>query len=263
MRAGGRPGSGVGHVNIAAVPPELPDIDAAVAEFEQKLERVRVLYEQYFLGMQKRAPLVLLKDVARLQYLLDQQQIKNTAVRFRYRNLLQKLSSYRAYWGRTIRAMEAGTYHRDVARTKRHLAGRGVQLPAEVAIHSPADLERALLSALQRTPAPNGAVPPPEAAPAASAARPAATPAATPPPAAKSPQADAAGLDEQQLQSLFRRFQRAKQACGQDPGTVRYDVLARTVAQQLPQLRQRHPGREIEFQVVVREGKVVLRATAK
>ncbi|MBK6847236.1 MAG: hypothetical protein IPG96_06715 [Proteobacteria bacterium] len=244
------------------MPPELPDIDAAVAEFEQKLERVRVLYEQYFLGIQKRAPSVLLKDVARLQYLLDQQQIRNTSVRFRYRNLLQKLSTYRAYWGRTMRAMEAGTYHRDVARTKRHLASRGLQLPDDIGIRSPADLERALASALSRpveTPAVTGD---PAVAAAAATERP--PPAATPaPPAAGPPPAAHADLDEQHLQSLFRRFQRAKEACGQDPSTVRYDALVRSVRQQLPQLRERHPGREIEFQVVVREGKVVLRATAK
>jgi len=243
------------------VPPELPDIDAAVAEFEQKLERVRVLYEQYFLGIQKRAPSVLLKDVARLQYLLDQQQIRNTSVRFRYRNLLQKLSTYRAYWGRTMRAMEAGTYHRDVARTKRHLASRGLQLPDDIGIRSPADLERALASALSRpVETPPGTGDPAVAAAAAPERSPVAAPA---PPAPGPPPAAHAELDEQQLQSLFRRYQRAKQACGQDPGTVRYDALVRSVRQQLPQLRERHPGRQIEFQVVVREGKVVLRATAK
>ncbi|MBK8480563.1 MAG: hypothetical protein IPL40_05250 [Proteobacteria bacterium] len=236
---------------------ELPDVEAAVAEFEQKLERLRVLYEQYFLGIQKRAPLVLLKNVARLQYLLDQQQIRNTAVRFRYRGLLQKLSSYRAYWGRTVRQMEAGTYHRDVARTKRHLASRGLQLPDQIAIHSPADLERALASALRRAEA-EDAPEAPSAAPATAVTRP--PPAA--PRAAPIAPADA-DLGEEQLQALFRRYQRAKADCGQDPATVGFETLARTVRKQLPQLRERHPGREIEFQVVVREGKVVLRATAK
>lgn len=229
-----------------------------MAEFEQKLERVRVLYEQYFLGIQKRAPLVLLKNVARLQYLLDQQQIRNTAVRFRYRSLLQKLSSYRAYWGRTVRQMEAGTYHRDVARTKRHLASRGVRLPDQIAIHSPADLERALASALRRPEAEDDETGAASAAPATAVTnRPAAVSQAMPPAPADG------GLGDEELQALFRRYQRAKAACGQDPASVGLEALARTVRKQLPQLRERHPGREIEFQVVVREGKVVLRATAK
>ena len=59
---------------------------------------------------------------------------------------------------------------------------------------------------------------------------------------------------------LFRRYAKAKRMVGADPGTVRYEKLVQTISGQLPQLRQMNQGREVEFDVVIRQGKVVLKA---
>ena len=44
---------------------ELAQFDANVAELEVRLERLRSLYQQYFLGFEKMPPAVVHKDVER------------------------------------------------------------------------------------------------------------------------------------------------------------------------------------------------------
>lgn len=246
---------------LSVDPLTVKQTEAVVHELELKLERLRVFYEQYFLGIVKREPLVQLKEVVRILRLLDTQQIKNTALRFRFRAATQKFNSYRTYWSRTVRQMEAGTHRRDVARVKRNFAKRGIVLPDLKDLRKPADVERALAAATAQ----EGA----EAAAKAPAPQPRATEparAAAPverPPAIPLPPVVPATLPEEQLQSLYRRFVKAKKMCGEDTQSVRYDMLARTINRQLPQLRKQHGDRDIEFQVVIKSGRTILKAIPK
>lgn len=228
--------------------------EASVHELELKLERLRVFYEQYFLGIMKREPVVQLKDVVRLVRSLDTLQIKNTALRFRFRAAMQKFNSYRTYWTRTVRQIEAGTHRREIARVKRNFAQRGIVLPDMKDVRRAADVERALAAATAQQ----------HAEPEAKA--PAQQPRATAPaeaPAIPLPPVKPATMPEEQLQSLYRRFVKAKKMCGEDTQSVRYDMLARTINRQLPQLRKQHEGREIEFQVVIKSGRTILKAIPK
>jgi hypothetical protein len=51
--------------------------------------------------------------------------------------------------------------------------------------------------------------------------------------------------------------------CGVDVSNIRYEALVRSISRQLPRLRAEHQGREVEFQVVIREGRAILRAKAR
>lgn len=269
------------------------EVEATVKELELKLERLRVFYEQYFLGLVKREPTVQLKECVRLIHFLDQQQIRNTAVRFRFRATLQKYNSYRSYWGRTLRAMEAGTYVRDVARVARKMAAKGISMPAPRSIRSAAQMERALLDAAAAAEsesagqAPPKATPPPAERPElpvgspgiAPSSHPAAAEAAPPPvidladqaPATpnrepKAPPAAAASPywpSEDELRSLYRRFLKAKRMCGEDTEALKYESLEKSIKRELPKLREKHGGRPIEFQVVIQKGRAILRAKPK
>jgi len=44
---------------------EKDEVDIALEELDQRLERLRALYEQYFLGIEKVEPAVARKDVER------------------------------------------------------------------------------------------------------------------------------------------------------------------------------------------------------
>ena len=127
------------------------EVEASIVEFEKKLDRLKTLYEQYFMGIEKREPSVPLKDVVRVMRALEQEEIRNTGLRFRYRTLVQRFNTYRTYWHRTLREIERGTYHRDLARLRRNLARQGIDMPKVGKLRSVADVERAMSDAAQKS----------------------------------------------------------------------------------------------------------------
>ena len=98
------------------------EIEATIDELSKKLEILRVRYEQYFIGVEKIAPAVMRMDVVRIMRDLEQINIKNTALKFKLRTLVQKFTSYSTYWNRTLREIEDGTYKRHVDKAKREAA---------------------------------------------------------------------------------------------------------------------------------------------
>ena len=261
------------------------NVEALVKEFEQKLERLRVLYEQYFMGIQKRPPTIPMHEVVRVQFQIDKLRINNHGLRYRYRSLVQRLNTYRTYWNRTLRAIENGTYHRDLARLRRKMRREGldVHMPTSGRLRSVNEVERAMTTAMKARNEANK--PKPEAEEAkkrravptdirgatgeelkkaaarhvpGEAARPAAAAAASR--AGGSAMSAPPGMSQAQMQSIFRRYLKAKRMVGEDPGKVRYEKLVQTISAQVPQLREMNQGRSVDFDVVIRSGKVVLKA---
>jgi hypothetical protein len=99
-------------------------IEELVAELETRVDRLRSLYEQYFMGIEKMEPHVPRKDVERRFQAMRREQIRNTALRFRFQMVLQKYNTYQSYWMRIMRQIEDGTYKRDVLRAKANLGER-------------------------------------------------------------------------------------------------------------------------------------------
>ena len=90
-----------------------------VGELETRLERLRHLYDQYFLGYEKLEPQVPRKDVERRVEVLRREQIRNTALRFRFTVVTQKLNTYQSLWHRTCRAIEDGTFKRHLQKAQK------------------------------------------------------------------------------------------------------------------------------------------------
>ena len=97
---------------------EAADFDEIVKETEVQLERLKNLYEQYFQGIQRLEPSVQRRRIDRVIRQLNKERPRNTASRFRFNALVQKFTSYRAYWGRTMRQIEEGTYRPHVMRAR-------------------------------------------------------------------------------------------------------------------------------------------------
>ena len=108
------------------------DIGEVIKELENKVERLKVLYEQYFMGIEKMEPQVARKEVTRTMLTLQQQYIRNTALRFKFNTMLQKWQIYVTYWNRTLREIENGTYVRHLQKAKRKAEREGRELPAEM-----------------------------------------------------------------------------------------------------------------------------------
>ena len=92
--------------------------EIAIKELEERVDRLRNLYEQYFLGFERLEPTVPRKDVDRRLALMRKEQIRNTAMRFRFNVITQKYNTYAMHWVRICRQIEEGTYKRHVRRAK-------------------------------------------------------------------------------------------------------------------------------------------------
>ena len=257
--------------------------EAVVTEFEHKLSRVRVLYEQYFLGIEKREPTIPLKDVVRLMRDLDKERINNTRLRYRYRSLVARFNTYRTYWYRTIRAINNGTYHRDVARLRRKMAADGINvaMPRSGRMKSPRAVEKAVAEAYRQKEAQDKQGPKKQKhrkSPANIRGKAAddirqdvesgykgkgLKEAKTSEYSPVKPSGLPKNFTDDKMRSLFRRYVKAKKMCGEDVSKVRYDSLVRTVANQTPKVQAVHKGRDVDFDVVIRKGRVILQAKPK
>src|SRR2546429_1378854 len=82
------------------------------------MTNLQVLYEKYFLGIDRRPPDAQRRQVSEKMRLLKTTQVKNTALKFRIQTMFAKLISFERMWDRTLREMEEGTYKRDVFKAK-------------------------------------------------------------------------------------------------------------------------------------------------
>ncbi len=95
------------------------EIEKFVGDLEIAVDRLRSLYEQYFMGIEKLEPTVPRKDVDRRIYALRKEQIRNTAQRFRFQMILQRYNVYQTHWQRICREIENGTYKRHMLKAER------------------------------------------------------------------------------------------------------------------------------------------------
>src|SRR5712672_1911439 len=98
-------------------------MDVSIAELQ-------VLYEKYFLGIDRRPPETERKRISDRMRVLKSTLVKNTALKFRLHTLFAKLISFERMWDRTLREMEEGTYRRDVFKAKLHSSKKKDGKPA-------------------------------------------------------------------------------------------------------------------------------------
>ncbi|MCA9618210.1 MAG: hypothetical protein KC731_04295, partial [Myxococcales bacterium] len=95
-------------------------------DLEPKVERLKALYQQYFMGIEKIPPHVLRKDVERTIWLLRRTRFQNTQLRFKFQQIIQRYNTYGQYWARILREIEKGTYKRDLVRAAKRFGKDGI-----------------------------------------------------------------------------------------------------------------------------------------
>jgi hypothetical protein len=247
-------------------------IEARLGEMEKKMDRLRSMYESFFMGMERTPPNTPRHEMNRLMLEMQQVAIGNSSLRFRFQSLSQKWVLQSTYWNRTLREIEAGTYHRDIARTQRHLADRGGVISEEeaLALGIPKSRVKAFVANQQRRsskkpgfetpPSPAASVP----APGSTAARPG------PPPIPghalrASAQGDVAksslpGLSDQDFEGAYRRYLDAHQELGIEAQAVPKDKMRSRLGKQLPKILDEQRCERVRLEVAVEDGKVRLRA---
>src|SRR3954466_1271878 len=101
---------------------------------EEAIAALRMSYEQYFLGMERRPPTTEHNELKKRMSKLRGGFIRQTALKFRIQSIQAKLVTYERLWSRTIQEMEAGTYRRDLFKARLHAqerAAKAAEKPAE------------------------------------------------------------------------------------------------------------------------------------
>jgi hypothetical protein len=174
---------------------------------DEDLTELQVLYEKYFVGIDRKPPDQQRRSVSDRLRLLRTTVVKNTGLKFRINTLFAKLISYERMWDRTLREMEAGTYKRDVFKAKYRVAQKDKARPSE------------------------------------------------PPPAP--PKVE---LSDDKLRRLYDTYLVARQRTGEPTEGLTFDAIASKIRAQVPVLLQKHNARRVEFKVVIKGGKAVLKA---
>jgi hypothetical protein len=324
--------------------------EVTLADAEIRLRRLRTLYDQWFHGLERTEPRTQRSDIDRIVTELRRSQPRNTALRFRFNQLVQRYTTYNTYWQRITRQIEEGTYKRDVLRARRRAAG-GTTEPGQRAPGDDRDLDleldidvEAALEAVRQSEPPTAAgstrsssrppppsdrplrtlreitpfalpsaAPPKLSAPPAVTSRLASSPAAVrvsapplqappalgpklssmpplpaasrkppplpanlsrkppplaateskhPPPSAPKP-GPASGVSDDQIQNIYQRYLDARRQNRERTDNVKLETVAKTVRDMLPKLTQKHGGKRIDFEVVVKDGRVALKPVAK
>jgi hypothetical protein len=232
-------------------------IEARLEQMAQKLERMRGLYESFFMGIERSPPDVLRREVNRQIIEMQQVPINNASLRFRYHALTQRWILLITYWNRTLREIEAGIFSRDLAKAKRRMAQKGtstVTLAEALAMGIPANRAKAFVAHQQATQERNAAA---RAKDAATGAAPA--PMAGPPAVAE----DAIplpGLSEAEMQDVYRRYLEAHQQAGATAPAPSMSRLRERLAKQLPQILSANNCSRVRLDIAAEDGKVRLRA---
>ncbi len=271
------------------------------AAVETELAELRAAYDQYFLGVERKPPTKRHDALKKQMSDLKSHFVRQTSVRFRIDNLAQKLTTFERLWDRTLKEIEAGTYKRHLFKAKLHATAKtqpakkvedphdsfdvdedldvsdlGPEAPtnpdlasaltaAAMALSKPiapviAPVAR-VVPAVSASAAPTiPAVAPVVAKPASAISRPAAAPVAKAPAAGTVPPG---GLSDQKIKAIYDAYVMAKRRCGEDTSKLSLNAVADTLKKQVPALMKQHQAKSVEFKVVIKDGKAVLRALPK
>lgn len=171
---------------------------------DEGLTNLQVLYEKYFLGIDRKPPEQERKKISARLRELRNTLIKNTGLKFRLNTMFAKLISMERLWDRTLREIEEGTYRRDVFKAK----------------------HRGQPDAAQREKAPQPRI----------------------------------ELSDEKLKRLYDTWMVARQRTGESVQGVDFASVAEKIRAQVPTLIQKHKAKSIEFKVVIKGGKAILKA---
>lgn len=248
---------------------------------EEDLEKLKGRFELYFLGIERREPARERDEMKRRVARIKTEFTRNTGLRFRIETLHARFLSYERMWTRSAREKEEGTYRRDVmkARRRAQLESRREEGSAKEPAGKgapPQPAPAAAEASARAMPDAPSAVRPPALAPAAPAAGhlPAApspstgpdSPTPAPPPVERVRRAPVPlppGMTEEQVRALHSAYMEAKRRCNEDTSRVSYEALASTIAKQIPELMAKYKARTVEFKVVIKDGRAILKAVPR
>ena len=235
-------------------------------DLEKQAEGIRRDFDQFFMGLTKRAPVTSQAQLAGVFRKIKEEELRewNTQDKFRFNQIHARFVSMERVWARTLKQIEDGTYKRDkfkVAQMKKRDAAGGtetavVQRPVGSLDDLAVDVDMGSFDDDEDLrPAPKPAAP-------VNVPRPQPRPAAAPAAPASTQGAGMGGLSEQKLQQLHKVYLEAKRRTGEQ-SNLTLDALRAQVAKQVPAIQQKHNCQQVDFKVVLKDGKAMLKAIPK
>jgi hypothetical protein len=70
-------------------------------------------------------------------------------------------------------------------------------------------------------------------------------------------------LNDGRIRDIYNRYVEARRRCNESTASITYDGLARSLRDSVPKLQQKHGGRVVDFEVVIKDGRTVLKPVVK
>ncbi len=213
--------------------------DQHIVEFEKRMVVLRTTFDLYFSGLERVPPVDELEKMKKLGVKLKAESGRwSTADKFKMRAVHQRFTSYLRMWDRQLKEVEAGTHRRDKMKVKRRRAQEEEQIAAAHA-HADATLR-----------------------PQAAADAPAEQRAAKAPPKGAPRAAGGGGMSEEKMRRLYSVYMQAKKRTGEN-SNLSFESLAAQLRKQVPAIRAKHKCQNVDFKVVLKNGKAMLKAVPK
>ena len=201
------------------------ELDAELKTLDEATDRLRANFEQYFQGVERQPPTTQRDALKRRVLAVRTNPVRNTELRFRVNQLIARFNTYDNYWNRVLKQIEEGTYHRDIVMA-RYRAKLRETLEQRAAEQSDADQ------------------------PGKAAAK----------PAGKRP---APGLSDANVDAIYNAYMMAKRRCKEATKGLTKDALANSLRKQVPSIQKQYKCKSVEFKVVIKGGKAILKAVPK
>lgn len=202
------------------------EYEAEIADLSARIEKLRVHYQGYFLGLEKVPPLFERDQVERAIRLSPLHDARKAVYKFRFQSLCQRFRTLAVYWDRVMRELEEGKITREAMRREAGYA------PMDSAQEAGVDRQ--------------GAAP------------------GAPPAASVSDRAQAASGEPPQpsdpVEGLWRDYLSARSALGLPTEGITESAFRAGLEKARQAQRQRLGVPDVQFSVVVKDGKVVLLA---
>ena len=181
------------------------ELDRQLDRLEQRIEELRIQFEQHFIDVLPQPPTKLHGDVKREIKVLLRAPFKVPATRFRLRTLIHRFQTYNTYWERVQKLREEGKYSRDVFK---------------------AELREKMLEDARR-------------------------------------EESKLGKAEKGLRQLYSTYESAMKKAGGPASKMDFDAFKSSLMKKARLLKEKHGVTKLNYKVVVKDGKVVIKASSK
>lgn len=206
-------------------------LDDLTAEVEQ----LKVRFMLYFQGIEKQNPAAD-RDMLKKALVNTRREASrwNTGDRFRMNAVYNKFISYDRMWSRTLTEMENGTFRNDRKRVerKRKAEEEAIRKAAGVPDMTPeemASVRKSVAAAARGQSAANGG---------------------------------GQGMTDERMRRLYNVYMQAKKRTG-ERSNISFESLKAQLSKQIPAIQKKHNCKSVDFKVVLKNGKAMLKAVPK